>query len=330
VFLNESLVRSAIAAALLLTAAAPLGCKPAGASPTEAPPREAPATVETVKVREQPMPRSLQLTGSLRGIQQTDLAANAMGRVIATYVERGSEVKKGDKLAALDVRNAAATAAEVRASVALARAQADAAARECERYTKLFEQNVISPAERDRMNDTCRTSAISVQAAQARANTVGIALADGTIVAPFAGVITQRHVNTGEYVRTDSKVVTLMNIDSLRLEFTVPEANLAAVKEGGALSFTVPAYPDRTFTGTVRFVGGAVRETTRDLVAEAVVDNADRALRPGMFATIAGRRAPRGAGGDPGPPAGGGGLTPVQAPPILALMPRSSHAGRDR
>ena len=74
----------------------------------------------------------------------------------------------------------------------------------------------------------------------------------------------------------------------MRLEFTVPEANLGSVaKEGGTLTFSVPAYPDRTFSGTVRFVGAAVRETTRDLVAEAVVDNPDRLLKPGMFATVA-------------------------------------------
>jgi membrane fusion protein (multidrug efflux system) len=278
--------RVALFVALFLAlAAALLGCKPKQAPSTEAPVET--ISVQTVDVREQPMPRSLKLTGTLRGSQQTDLAANAFGRVLATYVERGSEVKKGQRLALLDVRSAAASAAEARSGVALASAQADAAKRECERYAKLLEQNVISAAEHDRISDGCRTSALSVQVAQARAQTVGLMISDGTIAAPFAGVVTQRHVNAGEYVRSDSKVVTLVNLDSLRLELTVPEASFAAVKEGGALTFTVPSYPDRTFAGTVRFIGGTVRETTRDLVAEAVVDNEGRALRPGMFATVA-------------------------------------------
>lgn len=244
-------------------------------------------TVQTVDVREAPMPRSLKLTGTLRGSQHTDLAANAFGRVLSTSVERGAEVKKGDRLATLDVRSSAATAAEARTGIALARAQADAAKRECERYAKLLAQNVISAAEHDRATDACRTSAISVQAAQARANSVGILISDGTIVAPFAGVITERFINVGDYVRSDSKVVSLVSLDALRLEFTVPEASLALVKEGGSLSFTVPAYPERSFTGTVRFASGAVRESTRDTVAEAVVDNPDKVLRPGMFATVA-------------------------------------------
>lgn len=279
--MNHSLVYLPLFLAVVGTLPA---CKKGSAAVVEAPPEA--VSVATVKVREQPMPRALKLTGTLRGSQQTELAANASGRVLQTFVERGTEVKKGEKLALLDVRAAAASANEVRASVALAKAQAEAAKRECDRLAKLLQTNAISPAEHDRMTDTCRNATISVQAAEARAYTVGLALGDGTIVAPFAGVITQRHVNAGEYVRMDSKVVTLVNADSLRLEFTVPEASIAALKEGSTLSFGVPAYPGRTFVGTVRFVGGAVRETTRDLVAEAVVENKDHALRPGMFATV--------------------------------------------
>jgi membrane fusion protein (multidrug efflux system) len=100
-------------------------------------------------------------------------------------------------------------------------------------------------------------------------------------------VVAERYVEAGAYVRPDTRVISLVAVDALRVEFSVPEQHLGAVKEGGALTFTVPAYPDRTFSATVRYVGAAVRESTRDLVAEALADNADRALRPGMFATVA-------------------------------------------
>jgi RND family efflux transporter MFP subunit len=65
---------------------------------------------------------------------------------------------------------------------------------------------------------------------------------------------------------------------------SVPEAEVAAVKPGGLVRFEVPAHPGRSFEGTVRNVGAAVREATRDLLVEAEVANADRALVPGMFA----------------------------------------------
>jgi len=223
----------------------------------------------------------------VRGGRQSDLAANAMGRVLETFVERGTAVKKGDLIARLDIRSAALTASEAKAQASLARAQEETAKRECERYERLLAQGAISQAEYDRTADQCKSAPLSVAAATARARAAAQMVGDGQIRAPFDGVITERFVDVGEYVRQDTKVASLVSVDALRLEFTVPEASLAAVHEGGALSFSVPAYPGRSFKGTVRWVGAAVRETTRDLVAEAEVQNAEGALRPGMFASIA-------------------------------------------
>ncbi len=271
--------------AILLACAAIAGCR-AKADAKE----QAPVTrihVDTVEVREQPMPRSLALTGTLRGQRQSDLAANAVGRVLETFVERGAEVKRGDLLARLDVRAATQTSSEAQANAALARAQRDTAKRECERYEALLAQKAISPAEYDRVADQCKSSPLALAAAEARARNAAQTVGDGQIRAPFAGIVSERCVEAGEYVRQDTKVVSLVSIDVLRLELTVPEASIAAVQAGGALTFTVPAYPARTFAGKVRYVGAAVRETTRDLVAEAEVENPDRALRPGMFASIA-------------------------------------------
>jgi membrane fusion protein (multidrug efflux system) len=80
--------------------------------------------------------------------------------------------------------------------------------------------------------------------------------------------------------------VTIVSADPLRLQIAVPEAQVAAVKEGANVSFTVAAYPGRRFEGTVRFVSGALRSTTRDLIAEAIVPNPERLLLPGMFADV--------------------------------------------
>jgi membrane fusion protein, multidrug efflux system len=243
--------------------------------------------VDTVEVKSQPMPRTLALTGSLRGKRQTDLAANTNGRVLETFVERGTEVKKGDMLAKVDVRAAALTAAEAQANAALARAQRETSKRECDRYKALLAQGAIGQAEFDRVSDQCRNSPLTVEAAEARASAAAQVVGDGQIRAPFGGIVTERWVEAGQYVRADARVVSLVAIDNLRLELTVPEAHMAAVKQGGSLTFTVPAYPGRAFPGTVRYISAAVREATRDLVVEAEVDNPDRALRPGMFAAIA-------------------------------------------
>jgi membrane fusion protein (multidrug efflux system) len=270
--------------ALVALVAFTTGCK-AKAETTTAPPVVR-IHVDTVAAREQPMPRSLALTGTLRGQRQTDLAANAVGRVLETFVERGAEVKKGDLIARLDVRAVALSAAEAQANAALSRAQETTAKRECERYQRLLDSAAISQAEFDRTADVCRNSPLQVAAAEARASAAAQVVGDGSIRAPFGGRVTERFVEAGQYVRADTRVVSLVAVSVLRLELTVPEASISAVKSGGALTFTVPAYPNRTFSGTVRYVSPALRETTRDLAVEAEVDNADHALYPGMFAAI--------------------------------------------
>jgi membrane fusion protein, multidrug efflux system len=276
--------RVVFACTLALLMLAATACKENAANSTAAP--SPPVHVESVVVTEQPMPRVLLLTGNLRGQHETDLAANAAGRVLATFVERGAQVKKGDILAKLDIRAASLGAAEAKAAAELARTQASNATRDCERTAKLFQEGSISRAEYDRISDQCRTTPLSVAASEARAQAAAIVVGDGVIRAPFGGVVTERYIEVGQFVRQDTKVVALVDLEQLKLEFTVPETNLSSVKEGNRVSFTVSAYPDRSFEGVVKYVGASVRTTTRDLVAEAVVANPDKLLRPGMFASV--------------------------------------------
>jgi RND family efflux transporter MFP subunit len=157
---------------------------------------------------------------------------------------------------------------------------------DCARYEQLKAKGAISPLEYDQATAKCKTAPLGLQVAEARQNIAAKNVGDGTIRAPFAGVVSERYVEVGEYVQPASKVISLVQSADMRLEFTVPEANVAKVAPSAEVSFVVAAYPGRSFPGTVRYVSGAVRETTRDLVVEAVVSNAEKLLRPGMFANV--------------------------------------------
>jgi len=247
---------------------------------------EPPLSVQTEPAQTIDVPRTLRLTGTLRGDRETDLAANVSGRVNATSVERGEQIKPGQVLAKVDTRAAALSAADARAQVGSIRAQAEQAKAECERYEQLKAKGAISDLEYQQKITQCRTLPLNVEAASARAALAAQNVGDGVIRAPFAGVVTERYVEVGQYVRQDSRVVTIVSVDPLRLEITVPEAQVASVKQGADVSFTVAGYGDRHFQGKVRFVSGALRATTRDLVAEAIVPNPERLLMPGMFADV--------------------------------------------
>ena len=245
------------------------------------------AQVQTAVVEERVLPTYVPLTGQLVSGRQTELAANGAGRVTATRVERGSRVKAGDVLATLDTRMAALSAAEARASAATVASQAQAAKTECDRARSLLASGAIAPAEWDRLDAQCRASSLSVTAAEARTRLASQSVSDGVIRAPFDGFISERYVDVGEYVQPSSRVVSLVDLGALRVESSVPETYLDSVKTGTRVSFTVASQKDRVFGAVVKFVSAAVRPETRDVVAEAVVDEADASeLRPGMFASL--------------------------------------------
>jgi RND family efflux transporter MFP subunit len=269
----------------LVALAVSAGCQHAVAAPEEAKVAVAKIHVETAPVAVQAVPKLLTITGVLEANQRTDLSANAQGRVVRTFVERGDHVKAGQLLAQLDIRAAVLTQAEAVANAASVTETLKNVRADCERYKKLLERGAITQQEYDRQTTSCATQSSSEEAARTRAAEAAQTLNDAAIRAPFTGVVGERFVSVGDYVHPDTRVVTLLVDDPLRLQLTVPEPSIGFVKEGLVVSFETVSRPGKTFQGTVKFLGREVRQNTRDLVVEAVSDNPEHALLPGMFVT---------------------------------------------
>jgi membrane fusion protein (multidrug efflux system) len=276
-----------IAAPSLALAVLVAGCSRSSAATAEAKPAAVTKVhVQTALVAEQAVPKVLRLTGTLSSNERTDLAANASGRVVRTFVERGDHVAQGALLAQLDARSAALSRAEAEANVTSATEQLKNVRADCQRYQGLLAKGAITQQEYDKQTTSCSTQAASEEAARARAAEAAQTVTDSAIRAPFAGVVAERFVHVGDYVHADTRVVTLLVDDPLRLELTVPEPNIASVHPGLTVSFQTVAVPGRVFQATIKYMGGEIREATRDLVVEAVTDNHDHALLPGMFVTV--------------------------------------------
>lgn len=300
------------------------GCRASArpsADATEPAGTPAPIDVSAIKATEQPLVRHLQVSGTLTADEQAQVAAEIAGRVVATPVERGSRIASGAMLVRVAATEAEAQADEAQANaaqiearlalgtgeftvdrvpeVAAARATADLAQSDFERAQMLMERQLVSRAEFDqkrtqaeaarRQYDVARNSAQqqyqALLGARARVALARKALADTVVRAPFDGVVAERLVSVGDYVVKGTKVATVMRTTPLRIELTVPQSDVAAVAVGREVEFTVDAYPDRSFTGRVRFVSPAVRADSRSLVVEAVVANENGELKPGLFAT---------------------------------------------
>lgn len=244
-----------------------------------------PVKVETADVEHQQMPKYLTLTGSVLADRQSDVAANVMGRVTNTYVERGQPVKQGQVLAIVDSRAAGFQQAAAVAQSQAAQTQVALAKQDCERADTLFSQGAIAKAEHERLKTQCTAQLYTANAAQANADLATKSASDTIIRAPFDGVVGERFINVGEYVQPPTKVASIFAINPVRVSLSVPEPAVSMVKEGQELLLEVSSYPDRQFPATVRFVSPSLRTNTRDLIIEASAKNDDLALKPGMFAT---------------------------------------------
>jgi membrane fusion protein (multidrug efflux system) len=277
--------------------------------------------VAPVAATEQPIARFIRVTGTLTAEEQADVAAETAGRVIATPVERGTAVAQGAELVKLSpveteasLKEAEANAAQIEARLALgengydvnkvpevgnARANYDLASAEFGRIEKLLAERVVSQSEYDQRKtqveaarqqyESAKNAAEqqyqALQGARARVTLARKAVADAIVRAPFAGLVAQRMVSTGDYVTRGMKVVEVVRITPLRIELTVPEQFVASVGVGQPVSFAVDAFPGRLFEGKVRYISPALRAEQRALTVEAVVPNGDAQLKPGMFAT---------------------------------------------
>lgn len=279
-------------------------------------------SVSTIAAVEQPIKRFIRVSGTLMAQEDAQVAAEVAGRVVATPVERGSNVGAGSELIRIAAAEGEAQAVEARANAAQIEARLGVAASEAfvvervpevanaqatlqlartefARAQQLHKQQLLSQAEFDqkkaqtdsaeRQYDVARNGAAqqyqALLAARARVTVAQKALADTTVRAPFSGVVAERFVSVGDYVTRGTKVASVMRIDPLRVELTVPEQYVSAVATGRAVTFEVDAYPGETFTGQVRYVSPSIAADTRALTLEAIVPNPSNRLKPGFFAT---------------------------------------------
>lgn len=239
--------------------------------------------VSTQVVKAQSMPKELTITGTLEPERRTSLSANASGRVTHTLVERGQMVKEGAILARLDVRNATLSAEEAMANLENLKSEAEVAKRDCERNEVLMKKGALSQQQYDKVRASCTEIDAQTRALEKRLGQATQMVSDGTIRAPFSGLVTERLVSVGDYVQASSPVVVLVVADPLRLKLTIPEAYAPAIVPGAQVRFAPTVMPNERFLAPIAFVSGEVRETTRDIVAEAIVSNPHGTLLPGMF-----------------------------------------------
>jgi membrane fusion protein (multidrug efflux system) len=231
-----------------------------------------PMTVTSAEVKLGDWQPMLSAVGSVSPVQGAMISAELAGTVAEIDFDSGKLVKKGEVLLQLD---ASAEEAQMRS----AEADAELAKKDFERAQDLATRKVISPAELDAAQSKYSQKKAAVENMQS-------VIDKKKIRAPFDGIAGIRAVNPGQMVKVGDALVSLQAMDRVYVDFSLPQQQLADVKQDLPVKVTTDAIPNREFEGKLTAINSAIDPATRNVSLQATLDNSDHALRAGMFARV--------------------------------------------
>ena len=297
------------------TAGKPQNGQPGGAQPK--------AKVRIASVEQRQQRRIVEAVGSLFAYDEVTVSSEAEGRVEQVMADIGDRVSKGQTLArvspvelqlTVDQQEAALMQArarlglgeneselkDVRQAAEVKKAAADLtdAEQKFKRAQSLMETSVIPRQQYDEAEARYKSAKAaydlaaqqvenmraSMRQTQASLNLANKRLRDTQIRAPFAGHVKTRDVTTGQYLKIQTPVMTIVNIDPLRARLNVPEKMSPWVRVGRDVKLGLEAFPGREFTGRISRINPSVDEKNRTFEIEALVANPAAELKPGSFA----------------------------------------------
>ncbi|MES1166773.1 MAG: efflux RND transporter periplasmic adaptor subunit, partial [Pseudomonadota bacterium] len=253
-----------------------------------------PVPVQLAVARQMDMPRLIDSIGNVQSLRTVAIKSQVDGIIAEIHFREGDEVKAGDILISLDRRPFENGLSIARADLANARAEADQAAKDADRYTHLDQKDAISKEQFAQILTKAQTSRALVQAKEAAVANAELQLGYAEIRAPIAGRTGQLLLHEGALVKANDvnqSIVSLNQLAPVSVAFAVPEDTLGAIRAALAsgdvtVSATERASGVTRTDGRLEFVDNAVDASTGTIVLKATFANADHALWPGQFVHV--------------------------------------------
>lgn len=260
----------------------------------------------TETIKERTITQIVEATGTIEPVNTVDIGAQVSGMISNIYVDFNSEVKKGQLLAQIDtslfeaqLQQATANINNAKASLAKIQAQLDYDTKTYTRYKNLYARNLVSKNEVDSSeaaykSDIAQVSAAKASILQAEANykTASANMRYTKITSPVDGIVISKEVEEGQTVAASFQTPTLFTVaedlDKMKIETSVSEADIGKVKVGQDVQYTLDGYPDSIFKGIVTQVRLSPK-TESNVVTYTViigVENEENKLMPGMTANV--------------------------------------------
>ncbi|MBL8882834.1 MAG: efflux RND transporter periplasmic adaptor subunit [Hyphomicrobium sp.] len=229
-------------------------------------------TVEVSGARAARTSSDIRAIGTLHSDESVVLANEIAGRITEIAFQEGRPVQKGQVLVRLDDALAKAEVADAEARLALATANN-------QRAQTLSKTGIVTGRSRDEAETNFETAKATLELAKTRLSKLDLR-------APFDGIVGLRGVSVGAFVNVGTAIANLEKIDTLKVDFKIPETHLRDVSNGQTIELKVDAFPDRTFTGEIYAIDPLVDVNGRALQIRARLENTGYILRPGLFARI--------------------------------------------
>ena len=236
------------------------------------PPGGRKVTVESTVIEPSRLSSTVKAVGTVLADASALLRSEVTGQVMKLHFDDGQAISKGDPLFSIE-----ATVLEAEANEAKANAEQTEAA--YVRAKELVDDKLISATEFDAARANHNVSVARDLSARAR-------LSKTVIQSPFDGFVGLRMINVGDYATIGQQLVDVVQLDPLRVEFSVPETLLAQMKPGQTIDVSVGAYPGETFGGVITAIAPQIDVTGHSIAIRARLPNPELKLRPGLFAQV--------------------------------------------
>lgn len=247
---------------------------------------------ETVAVAPANIMNSITATGTIEPVTSVTVGTQVSGIVSKLYVDYNSVVKKGQVIAELDKTNLMSQLNTAKTQLATAQSQLNYQTTNFNRYKTLYQKGLVAADEYDNAKLSYTQAKEQVASAKEEVQRAQTNLGYATITSPIDGVVLSKSVEEGQTVAASFSTPELFKIaqdlTNMQVVADVDEADIGDVKEGERVSFTVDAYPDDTFEGTVKQVRQEATTTNNVVTYEVVISapNADLKLKPGLTANV--------------------------------------------
>ena len=256
--------------------------------------KKVPVEVEVVRVGS--IEETIEAAGWIKASAVVDVRSQVPGRIESLQavldngdlaaVEEGLAVRRRQRLAVIDQDVYLAQLAAARANVRASEVELADAQREKKRITALYQGGSATEQSRDKAATAAELAAARLSSAKAALELAEINLRESTISSPIDGIVTKKHIDEGNLIKTGDEIVTIADIETVKIIVAAAEKYGSEITAGGAVKIKVDAYAEKEFEAGVYSIHPALDEQTHTIQVEIRLKNDESLLKPGMFARV--------------------------------------------